>query len=117
MHSDPKVFVGQIPSATTEEQLRALFEEFGELRSASIPKRANAPSKFGMVIFNTWTAAESAIASTNGTHKLGKEKMPLVVRFADPPRNTTNSGAAGKGTCVRRLAVSHVRAYPVLDFV
>ena len=62
------IYVGNLNYRTTEDTLRTLFEEFGEVESAKvITDRMTGRSKgFGFVEMATEEAAQEAISALNG---------------------------------------------------
>ncbi len=62
------IYVGQLPYSVTEEVLRALFTEFGELESVKIiPDRVTGRSKgFGFVEMPSNSDADRAMKALNG---------------------------------------------------
>jgi RNA recognition motif-containing protein len=62
------IYVGNLSYRTTEDTLRTLFEEFGEVESAKvITDRMTGRSKgFGFVEMVTEEAAQEAISALNG---------------------------------------------------
>lgn len=85
MGANPKkLFVGGLPYATTEDELRSIFEEYGEVESAVvITDRMTGRSKgFGFVEMATEEGAQSAISALNGdSEKTGRR---LTVNEARP---------------------------------
>ncbi|MGP1459481.1 MAG: RNA recognition motif domain-containing protein [Treponema sp.] len=69
-----KVYVGNLNYATTEETLRSVFSNFGEIESAVvIYDRMTQQSKgFGFVEFSDDSAAENAINEMNGKEVDGR---------------------------------------------
>ena len=63
------VYTGNLPDTTTEDELRAAFEEYGEVASVKIiTDRASGRSKgFGFVEMSTEEEATAAINGLNGT--------------------------------------------------
>mmetsp|Transcript_29926 Transcript_29926/g.22180 ORF Transcript_29926/g.22180 Transcript_29926/m.22180 type:complete len:99 (+) Transcript_29926:599-895(+) len=60
------LFVKNFPRETTEEGLRNMFVEFGEVESVSIPKDAEGKNKdFGYVCFKNPQDAETALNALN----------------------------------------------------
>lgn len=100
--SEPKLFIGQVPVDSTEEQLRELMQAHGDVQSVTIPRKSDS-RRFAMVTFAKWAHAESAVDTLHGTCSLGGQK-PLVVRFADPPK-----GDDARGIFPRKLFVGQVR--------
>lgn len=78
-----KLFVGNLPYTMNDDQLRELFEAYGEVASASvIIDRATSRSKgFGFVEFADDAAADAAIAKTDGSEFEGRR---LTVSEARP---------------------------------
>lgn len=78
-----KLFVGNLPHAVTDSELKSLFEEFGTVASARvIMDRDTGRSKgFGFVEFGSASEAESAISGMNGKEVGGRA---LTVNEARP---------------------------------
>jgi RNA recognition motif-containing protein len=78
-----KLFVGNIEWGATEEDLKELFGQYGEVEEAIIIKdRMSGRSKgFGFVTFAEDADAEKAIEALNGQDLNGRE---LVVNEARP---------------------------------
>lgn len=79
----PKLFVGNLPSGFTEEELRELFSESGTVISVTILKdKFTGYSKgFGFVEMEYIEEAETAIASFHDYRLSGR---PMVVNEARP---------------------------------
>jgi polyadenylate-binding protein len=74
------LYVKHLDDGITEEELRAMFEPFGEITSAALCKDANGiPRGFGFVCFSTNEAAKNAIREMNGKVI---SKRPLYVGLA-----------------------------------
>lgn len=91
-----KLFVGGLPWATTSEELKELFSQYGEVVSATVitDKMTGRSRGFGFVEFANDADAEAAIAGQNGKDFGGrslvvKEAMPLADR---PKRNFGDRG-------------------------
>ncbi|MBP9842198.1 MAG: RNA-binding protein [Simkaniaceae bacterium] len=82
-----KLFVGNLPHAVTDSQLKTIFEEHGAVASARvIMDRDSGRSKgFGFVEYDDDNAAQSAIRAMNGKEVDGR---PLTVNEARPRENT-----------------------------
>lgn len=78
-----KLFVGNIDWGTTDEQLRELFEQHGEVEEAIIikDKFSNRSKGFGFVTFPDDGEADKAIAALND-HEMNGRK--IVVNEARP---------------------------------
>ena len=90
-----KIYVGNMPYAMTEDELRNLFEQYGTVASASlaIDRETRRVRGFGFVEMPEKAEAEAAIEAINGTEQGGRK---LVVNEARPredrPRRPFNRG-------------------------
>ena len=68
------IFVGNLPHAASEEDLRKAFEPFGVVAKVSIltDKFTGAPRGFGFVEMNSKQEAEAAINGLNGKDFMGR---------------------------------------------
>lgn len=80
-----KLFVGNIDWGTTEEGLRELFSQYGEIEEAIIikDKFSNRSKGFGFVTFAKEEDADKAIAELNEYELNGRK---IAVNEAKPPR-------------------------------
>lgn len=80
-----KLFVGNIDWGTSEDDLRELFSQYGDVEEAIIIKdRATNRSKgFGFVTFTNEAEADEAIAKLNEYDLNGRQ---IVVNEAKPPK-------------------------------
>jgi RNA recognition motif-containing protein len=69
------LYVGNLPYRITEEQLRAAFEEFGQVSSCTIVKdKVTGQSKgFGFLEMAESSGAEAAITHLNGRDLMGRK--------------------------------------------
>ncbi|CAK0784107.1 hypothetical protein CVIRNUC_007310 [Coccomyxa viridis] len=82
-----KLFVGQVPRDVTEEQLRPLFEPYGDIEHINILRTHRGQSAgCAFVQFAKWSQAEAAMEAHNSKTRLGTSEVPLVVKFADAKR-------------------------------
>lgn len=81
-----KLFVGNLPFSTTQEELEQLFGESGAVSSVSIiTDRFSGKSRgFGFVEMDNQKEAEAAIERLNGSELQGR---PLTVNEARPQRD------------------------------
>jgi len=90
------IYVANIPWKASEDQLKQLFAEYGEVSSAKIimDKVTQRSRGFGFIEMSDDGAARNAINSLNGADFLGKN---LVVNEARPreDRPRTNGGGGG----------------------
>jgi len=84
-----KIYAGNLSYDMTEDQLRALFEEFGEVTSADlVTDRTSGESKgFGFVEMDRQADAEEAIKQLNGRSVNGRGLKVNIAR----PRERTRS--------------------------
>ena len=78
-----KLYVGNLPFTTGDDELRALFSEYGSVTSASviIDNTSGRSRGFGFVEFDDPAQAKAAIAATNGRDLNGRS---LTVNEARP---------------------------------
>lgn len=90
------IYVANIPWKATEEQLRDLFSQYGEVSSAKIimDKVTQRSRGFGFVEMSDDAAGRQAIASLNGNDFLGKN---LVVNEARPREDRPSGGFRSGG--------------------
>lgn len=82
-----KLFVGNLPFAMNDDQLREIFAAHGNVVSANIviDKYAKRSKGFGFVEFETEEDAAKAMAALNGSDQMGrniavKEALPKPER-------------------------------------
>jgi RNA recognition motif-containing protein len=91
-----KIYVGNLPFSTTDEELRALFSQHGTVESVSVPtdRETGRPRGFAFVEMNQADAAR-AIQNLNGKDMGGR---PLRVNEAqDKPRSGGGARSGGGG--------------------
>lgn len=88
------IYVANVPFKATEQDLKELFEEHGEVSSAKIimDKETQRSRGFAFVEMPDDSAAKQAISKLNGFNLLGKD---LVVNEARPKSDTPRSGGGG----------------------
>jgi cold-inducible RNA-binding protein len=86
-----KLYVGNLPYTTTEDQLQELFSQAGEIAQVIVIKdRDTGRSKgFGFVEMETEAGAEEAIKRFNG---YSINNRPLTVNEARPREERPNGG-------------------------
>jgi RNA recognition motif-containing protein len=90
------IYVANIPFKASEQELKGLFEEYGEVSSAKIimDKVTQRSRGFGFIEMSDEAAGRQAITSLNGFNFLGKT---LVVNEARPKTDAPRSGGGGGG--------------------
>jgi RNA recognition motif-containing protein len=88
------IYVANIPFKASEQELKGLFEEYGEVSSAKIimDKVTQRSRGFGFIEMSDESAARQAITSLNGFNFLGKT---LVVNEARPKTDAPRGGGGG----------------------
>lgn len=91
-----KIYVGNLPYDTNDSGLRSMFEEYGEVASASvvIDRDTGRSRGFGFVEMSDEAAADSAIEKMNGMDNGGRA---LVVNEARPRTDRPRGGGGGGG--------------------
>jgi RNA recognition motif-containing protein len=91
-----KIYVGNLPFTTTDEELRSLFSEHGTVESVSLPtdRETGRPRGFGFVEMNQ-ADAQRAIQSLNGKDMGGRALR--VNPAEDKPRGGGGGGRPGGG--------------------
>jgi RNA recognition motif-containing protein len=89
-----KMYVGNLPFSTTEDELRDLFAAHGEVTSASLvmDRETGRPRGFGFVEMSDDSAAQAAITALHGKNFQGRD---LTVNEARP--KTPGGGGFGGG--------------------
>jgi RNA recognition motif-containing protein len=90
------IFVAKLNYDTVVEDLRALFEQFGEVSTCSIPhdKMTGRSKGFGFVEMDNDDEAQNAIDSLNETELDGRT---IVVKKAEPRESRDSRGSGGYG--------------------
>ena len=85
-----KIYVGNLPFSSTDEEVRMLFATYGEVHSLALPtdRETGRPRGFGFVEMNAPDAAK-AIGALNGTELGGRA---LTVNEARPREPRSGGG-------------------------
>jgi RNA recognition motif-containing protein len=91
---DNKLFVGNLAWASTEDDIRAHFAQFGEVTSVEVmrDKFTGRARGFAFVTMASGEAALAAIAKTEGVDFMGR---PLKVNVARPREERPSFGGGG----------------------
>ena len=91
-----KLFVGGLPWATTNDDLKDLFSQAGTVASATIitDKMTGRSRGFGFVEFESDADADNALNMFNGKEYNGRN---LVVNEAKPMTDRPSRGGGGRG--------------------
>ncbi len=90
------IFVGNMSFQTTEDDLRTLFQPFGEITRVNIPTDRDTGRARGFAFVEMATASEAtaAISALNGRELDGRQ---LRVNEAQPKTERGGSGGGGGG--------------------
>lgn len=91
---DSRLYVGNLSYSTTEDELRALFAQAGEVKSVALIKdRDTGRSKgFAFIEMGTQAEAQKAISMFHGTPMGNRE---LTVNIARPREESSRGGGFG----------------------
>ncbi len=99
-NAENKLFVGGVPPGCGDKELRALFNTYGEVLDVYIwASKASQEGQRGcaFVRYSTPQSCAMAIEALHGKYAMKTGELPLVVRYADPPKSQRGSGAYGSG--------------------
>lgn len=90
-----KMFVGNLPFDTNEQDLRTLFAEYGQVTDVHMPvdRESGRPRGFAFVTMDSKEAMEAAIKALNGQDFHGRD---LKINEAQP-REERSGGGGGYG--------------------
>jgi len=91
-----KLYVGNLPFTTTEDRLREIFEEHGDVASAALvmDRDTGRPRGFGFVEMSDDGQADAAIEALNGQNIDGRD---LTVNEARPREDRGGGGGGFRG--------------------
>ncbi len=93
---ETKLYVGNLPYTTSEDELQALFAPAGPVKTVTVVRdRDTGRSRgFAFVEMETQADAQKAISMMNGKDLEGR---PLTVNLARPKEERSRSGGFGGG--------------------
>ncbi len=85
------IFIGSLPFAIRDEELKQIFEEYGEVSSARVitDKFTQRSKGFGFVVIEDEAAAKKAVEELNGAELSGRT---IVVNEAKPREERPRTG-------------------------
>jgi len=107
-----RIFVGSLPESFSDEDLKKVFQSFGEITGANLLPVKGA-RRCGFVNFSLWGEAMDAVEAMNGK-PLPSGSDDIVVKIADPAKDgSTGSKGSGKawslnGYGARALSIAGV---------
>ena len=89
-----KIYIGNLPFSSTEEELRAVFERHGEVASVSVitDRETGRPRGFAFVEMDDASAADDAIRALDGSELGGRS---IRVNEAQDRRGGGGGGGSG----------------------
>merc|ERR1719331_3430575 len=104
-NTENKLFVGGVPSGCGDKELRTLFNTYGEVLDVYILASKAAQEGQRGCAFVRYASPQScamAIEALHGKYAMKAGELPLVVRYADPPKsqrggNTAAGAYGGRG--------------------
>lgn len=110
--SEPRLFVGQVPSTYKAAELRPVFEPHGTIKEIHVVSGPDGRSRgCAMITYERWTEAEAAINALNGKTVLpGGTNRPLTVSFAHPKRASSGAVQQDMGIAPKKLFVGQACA-------
>ncbi|XP_072838244.1 CUGBP Elav-like family member 6 isoform X2 [Pogona vitticeps] len=87
---DRKLFVGMLGKQQSEDDVRRLFEPFGQIEECTILRGPDGASKgCAFVKYGSHAEAQAAISSLHGSQTMPGASSSLVVKFADTDKERT----------------------------
>ncbi|EGD77588.1 hypothetical protein PTSG_08685 [Salpingoeca rosetta] len=90
------LYIKNLPRTITEDQLRAIFNPFGEIISARLLYDGDVPKGIAFVRFDKRACAERAVAELNNTVPANCSQ-PIAVKFADTNRRSRAPSGSSAG--------------------
>lgn len=78
-----KLFVGQLPSHVSEQQLRLVFNKFGRIVQLKVKRDPATGNSYGLVTYVTNVSALEARKTLHNRLQLPGTRRPLQVKFVD----------------------------------
>lgn len=101
--SESKVYVGNLPFSVTQEELKKIFSEFGDITEATVisDKFSGRSKGFGFVTFAKKEDAKKAVSEMNEKEFQGRnlkvsEAKPMDPDRPRPPRRNFNSNNSNR---------------------
>jgi cold-inducible RNA-binding protein len=91
-----KLYVGNLPFSSTEDDLRGVFGRHGNVESVNVitDRETGRPRGFAFVVMSEDSAAQDAIRALNGSDLGGREIR--VNEAEDRPRGVGRGGFGGR---------------------
>lgn len=94
-----KIYVGNLPYNTNEDQLREFFAQYGNIEDIKLIVDFNTGRSkgFGFITFATAEACESAVSAANGAEMGGRKLKVNVARENNDRDRGGRSDRGGRG--------------------
>ncbi len=94
-----QIYVSNLPTTTTDEELRSMFEEFGRVAIAKIGrnKKTNASEGYGIVEMPVKSEVRAAVDALRGKDLNGKPLLVRVLKPGDPFHNVAHPRVGAPG--------------------
>lgn len=99
-----KIFIGSLSYSTTEETLRELFSQYGEVEKVAVimDRETNRPRGIAFVEMTDEDAAQKAIKELNETELDGRKIIVNTARERDDRPRQPRQGGGNGGNSFRR---------------
>lgn len=113
---NPKVFIGNINPAVTEDMVREACSQFGFVTNAKIFARSADAKPCAFVTFTSFSEAEFCISALNGMeHSMAVEGKVLNVRLADALSRNAKAGLGVPASAAQlAMPINRVAATPFI---
>eukprot|EP01006_Ploeotia_vitrea_P030739 TRINITY_DN63086_c0_g1_i2.p1 TRINITY_DN63086_c0_g1~~TRINITY_DN63086_c0_g1_i2.p1 ORF type:complete len:477 (+),score=75.18 TRINITY_DN63086_c0_g1_i2:2-1432(+) len=99
-----KLFVSEIPRSATSEDLKSIFNVYGEIQSVFLLRgEGGAHQGRGFVTYTTVEECNNAIENLDGRYTIPPSSTPLTVKFADTKADKQNKRAAWPSSGGRKV--------------
>jgi RNA recognition motif-containing protein len=83
-HDESKLFIGMLSKTAGEEEVRALFSPFGEIREIHMIRGVDGTSKCAAFLkYMSPDSAVRAIEEMNNSQQMEGSSRPMIVKYAD----------------------------------
>ncbi len=92
-----QIYIGNLPTEVTDDELRKMFEEFGTVREAHIGlnKKTQLPEGYGLVEMPVKHEARAAVEGLRGKEMDGKPLRVRILKPDDPFHNAVRQTGQG----------------------
>jgi RNA-binding protein Musashi len=91
---ETRIFVGQIPAGTAEEELEGYFSKWGKVTRVNIPSQ---PPKDKIYAFVTYSSSQEKFSALASKHIFKGTELKVVEAAPKPPPSDRGAASAGPG--------------------